>query len=409
MELVKEKFTLTEIGLIPSDWDLKPFKEVSFMKGRIGWQGLKQTEFTVNDDEPFLITGMNFKDGEIRWNEVYHVSQERYNIAKEIQLEEGDVLMTKDGTIGKILFIEQIPYPHKATLNSHLLVFRPIRNSYYPKFLYYQLLSKFFVEYIELNKSGTTFFGISQESVGKYTIILPSLSEQKVIATALSDTDSYITHLEKLIAKKRLIKQGAMQKLLTPKEGWEVKKLGELIQYKNGKSFENAIDDNGEFYLITLNSLDIRGELKKDHLRVSKSDNSLDKGDLIMVLSDVAHGNFLGLTDVIPQNNKYVLNQRMGALKKLNGVSPKFLSTYINHHQEYFKLSGKGSSQQNLGKDDVLKFDIILPPLKEQIQIETILSDIDSDISVLEKKLEKAQSIKHGMMQNLLTGKIRLV
>jgi len=113
---------------------------------------------------------MNFKDGEIRWNEVYHVSEDRYQVAVEIQLKKGDVLMTKDGTIGKLLYVKEIPYPGKATLNSHLLVYRPIGNSYEPLYLYYNLSSPFFKNHIELNKSGTTFFGISQEAVSKYKI-----------------------------------------------------------------------------------------------------------------------------------------------------------------------------------------------------------------------------------------------
>src|SRR5690606_15230252 len=80
------KMKKTEIGVITEDWEIEVFSDVSFMKGRIGWQGLKQTEFTNNDNEPFLITGMNFKEGKIRWDEVYHVSEDRYEIAKEIQL-----------------------------------------------------------------------------------------------------------------------------------------------------------------------------------------------------------------------------------------------------------------------------------------------------------------------------------
>jgi len=168
MEAVnKSGYKQTEVGLIPEEWDILPFEKVSMMKGRIGWQGLNQNEFTFNYEQPYLITGMNFKDGAIRWDEVYHVSEERYNIAKEIQLRSGDVLMTKDGTIGKLLFVDEIPYPHKATLNSHLLVFRPFKNSYFPKYLYYNLASPYFFNHIEIHKSGTTFFGISQESVGK--------------------------------------------------------------------------------------------------------------------------------------------------------------------------------------------------------------------------------------------------
>ncbi len=192
-------------------------EEVSSLKGRIGWQGLKQTEFTTNEDEPFLITGMNFKDGAIRWNEVYHVSEERYEIAKDIQLRTGDVLMTKDGTIGKVLYIDEIPPPGKASLNSHLLLFRPLRESYHPKYLYYQLSSRRFTDFIELSKSGTTFFGISQASVGKYPVLLPPIEEQTAIAAILSDMDAEIAALEARLVKAQQVKQGMMQMLLTGK------------------------------------------------------------------------------------------------------------------------------------------------------------------------------------------------
>ena len=158
---------------------------------------------------------MNFKDGAIRWNEVYHISEERYEIAKEIQLKANDVLMTKDGTIGKMLYIDCIPYPGKATLNSHLLLFRPILESYFPKYLYYQLTSKRFADFIELSKSGTTFFGISQTSVGKYPVLLPPMEEQILVATTLSDMDAEIAALETSLTKTRSLKLGMMHNLLT--------------------------------------------------------------------------------------------------------------------------------------------------------------------------------------------------
>ncbi len=195
--------------------EVRLLEEISTLKGRIGWQGLKQSEFTTNADEPFLITGMNFKDGAIRWNEVYHISEERYEIAKDIQLRTGDVLMTKDGTIGKVLYIDEVPPPGKASLNSHLLLFRPIRDSYHPKYLYYQLISKRFKDFIELSKSGTTFFGLSQAAVGKYPVLLPPIQEQVEIAAILSDMDAELAALEARLAKARLVKQGMMQELLT--------------------------------------------------------------------------------------------------------------------------------------------------------------------------------------------------
>jgi len=190
-------------------------RDVSSMKGRIGWQGLKQSEFTTNEGDPFLITGMNFRDGAIDWSDVYHVSRERYDMAPEIQLRSEDVLMTKDGTIGKLLFVEEIPSLGLATLNSHLLLFRPLRGSYKPRFLYYQLQSKHFQDFIELNKSGTTFFGLSEEAVGRYAVPLPPLNRQVEVANILSDMDTEITALEDKLAKARQIKQGMMQELLT--------------------------------------------------------------------------------------------------------------------------------------------------------------------------------------------------
>ena len=190
---------------------------------------------------------------------------------------------------------------------------------------------------------------------------------------------------------------------------WILGKLGELVDYKNGKSFEKFIVEKGKYKLITLNSLDINGKIRKEHLQVNVYDGSLCKDDLIMILSDVAHGNFLGLTDLIPENDKYVLNQRVGALKNVKKVKPYFLSKYINYHQKYFKTTGQGSSQLNLSKGDILNFLVAYPkePI-EQTAIATALSDTDALIEKLEKLIAKKKAIKQGAMQQLLTSKKRL-
>lgn len=205
----------TRLAGFSEQWSEAQLGDVSSLKGRIGWQGLTQDEFTSNPAEPFLITGMNFKDGAIRWDEVYHVSEDRFAVAPEIQLRPGDVLMTKDGTIGKLLFVNEIPYPGKATLNSHLLLFRPRRGAYDPRFLYYQLGSARFAAHIDENKSGTTFFGISQTAVAKYAMVMPPLEEQRAIGQALSDIDADINALERRLESARAVKTGMMQELLT--------------------------------------------------------------------------------------------------------------------------------------------------------------------------------------------------
>jgi type I restriction enzyme, S subunit len=219
-QLVAKKHQLKQGALqvllrpMPTD-DLRPLGEVSSLKGRIGWQGLKQAEFTTNGDEPFLITGMNFKDGAIRWDEVYHISEDRFQMAPEIQLRSKDVLMTKDGTIGKVLYIDSIPHPGRASINSHLLLFRPRGDSYNTRYLYYQLSSRRFRTYVEMAKSGTTFFGLSQTAVAAYPMLLPPISEQNRIAAILTNMDADISALESRVTKAQQVRKGMIHDLLT--------------------------------------------------------------------------------------------------------------------------------------------------------------------------------------------------
>lgn len=427
--MVKDGYKQTDIGLIPEDWSIIDFEDISTMNGRIGWQGLKQEEFTFTYDEPFLITGMNFKDGKIRWDEVYHVSEERYKQAKQIQLKTNDILMTKDGTIGKLLYVDNIPFPKKASLNSHLLVFRPKNNTYNPKFMFYQLHGKHFLQHIELTKSGSTFFGISQETMGKYKAILPPIEEQKAIANALSDTDELINSLEKFISKKEAIKQGTMQQLLTGKKrlngfsgDWEEKRLGDVIvKFQNGFAFNAKGYIKNGMPIITMAQIGLDGTFKFDtnkvnywNLEESKNlkDFYLNNGDVIIAMTDVTpEKNLIGRMTIVNTSSTCLLNQRVGHLildeKQIN---PLFLTTISNMKKWRAYSIGIASLgvQANIGTKDILNGLIKLPSIKEQNAIAEILSDMDNEIETLKSKLSKTKAIKDGIMSELLTGKIRL-
>jgi len=186
-------------------------------------------------------------------------------------------------------------------------------------------------------------------------------------------------------------------------ENWKETTLGSICDYWNGASHENGITENGEYCLISLNSIDIDGNLKHDMKRLSYTDNSLQQNDLVMVLSDVAHGNFLGLTDLIP-NDRFVLNQRMAGLriKKSNTVNNVFLRTFINNNQRYFKEKGQGSSQLNLSKSAVTNFPVFFPLLKEEQQkIADCISSLENIITAENKKLKTLKTHKKGLMQKL--------
>lgn len=188
------------IGEIPEHWNLKKIKYTSYVKGRIGWQGLKAEEF--QEEGPYLVTGTDFKNGTIDWEKCYRISEERYNQAPEIQLKEGDLLITKDGTIGKLALIENLPGP--TSLNSHLLVIRPLKNDFNNEYLYWYLKSKVFLEYVEHTKTGTTFYGISQESIEKFSFACPNINEQNEISLYLKER---IQQIEELINENKIVIQ----------------------------------------------------------------------------------------------------------------------------------------------------------------------------------------------------------
>jgi type I restriction enzyme S subunit len=181
---------------LPSRFKVEKLKYNSYIKGRIGWQNLRSEEFT--DEGPFLITGMHFKGGSVDWSSCYHVTKERYAIDSDIHVKVGDVLITKDGSIGKLAYVDALPGP--ACLNSHLLIIRPRSGrSYVGRFLYYVLQSPNFSTFIQEEQTGTTFYGISQESIENFPAFFPREEEQHAIANFL---DEETARIDELIAKK---------------------------------------------------------------------------------------------------------------------------------------------------------------------------------------------------------------
>ncbi|MGN8296337.1 restriction endonuclease subunit S [Helicobacter pylori] len=200
-----------------------------------------------------------------------------------------------------------------------------------------------------------------------------------------------------------------MDALTTPlPKAWQKVRLGDICEFGNGGAYETLIVENGDFKLISLNSIDIDGNLKNTMKRVNFYDNSLKQDDIVMVLSDVAHGDFLGLCAVIPSND-YVLNQRMGRLRIRNDcINILFLRLYINANQKYFKMQGQGSSQLNLSKKAIEDFEIPIPPLNEQIAIASILSALDHYLYSLDALILKKESVKKALSFELLSQRKRL-
>ncbi len=197
------------------EWRYFNLMKNSKVKARIGWQGLKKSEY-LDSGYALLVTGTDFDDGRVLWDGCHYVTRSRYEQDRNIQLQNNDILITKDGSLGKAALVQGLTKP--ATLNSGIFVIRPLQDAYDPVFVY-QILSSFvFKNFLDRLSAGSTIIHLYQKDVGKFEFLLPpTIAEQKAIAEALSEMDADIAALENKLTKYRQVKQGMMQQLLTGK------------------------------------------------------------------------------------------------------------------------------------------------------------------------------------------------
>lgn len=188
--------------------------DICTVKARIGWQGLTRKEY-LEDGDYHLVTGIDFKGNKIDFDKCYYVTKQRYEQDENIQLKLGDVLVTKDGTIGKVALIEELKKP--ATLNSGVFVVRDKKNKLIPKYLKSALLTANFENFINSLKTGSTIAHLNQAAFLKYKIPVPPIEKQKNFETISNQIDKQKIELEKLIANYKTLKKGLMQRLLTGK------------------------------------------------------------------------------------------------------------------------------------------------------------------------------------------------
>lgn len=393
------------------------------LNARIGWQGLTTSEY-LSHGSFLLVSGTDFESGNINWNSVVFVSEERFAQDKKIQLKEGDVLVTKDGTIGKVAIVDKLEYP--ATLNSGVFVVRPTIKEIDSKYFYYYLLSRHFKDFLSKLTAGSTITHLYQKDFVTYKFRFPSKKEQTAIATALSDMDSLIAATKKLLAKKGAIKQGLMQELLSGKTrlsgyigDWSNKTIKTISSSIVRGPFGGALKK--EFFVNTgykvyqqRNAIYKDVELGTYFINESKFRDlerfQIKAGDFIISCSGT-----IGKIYQIPERYRPgVINQ---ALLKITVNKKEIVEDYFFYQFTWENFQKKviddtqGGAMKNLvGMEKFKDTEITCPPtLQEQQSIANILKDCDDEIEQLGQKLQKLTNLKQGMMQELLTGRIRLV
>jgi len=412
MGRIETKFKQTEVGLVPEDWEVKTIGDCCKIFGRIGFRG-----YTINDivEEGFgsiTISPSNIIDGKVNFDKCTYLSWFKYEESPEIKIFNGDILLVKTGsTFGKTAIVKGLNL--KATINPQIVVLKNIEINRI--LLGYIMGFNDVQNYIKSSVVGGAIPTLSQKQISNFKIFLPpNTTEQTAIANALSDADLYIESLEKLIAKKQKIKQGAMQQLLKPKPHWEVKKLGEVIHLQGGYAFKSELFTDIGIPIIRISNIDndlvsLENSIYYKKFNIQK-EFIVKKGDALIAMS----GATTGKIGVYNDEKEAYINQRVGKFVVLDDkkYSYEFVSHIIRSKkflEELFKQISQGA-QPNISGKQIEFIELSFPKnVIEQKEIAQTLSDIDSEITAITKKLTKAKAIKQGMMQQLLTGKIRLI
>ena len=391
---VKKGYKQTEVGVIPDDWEVNKIetltpqnKKYGIVDGPFG-SNLKTIHYRKSGIP--IITSGYVTEGQFIAKEYLFVDLEKFKQEKRSAVNAGDIVMAKIGARCGASAILPANHPEGILSGNALKI--SIDEKQFSTYFIWQVLWNLYVKGdLELLRTVGAQPAISMANLKKYQIPLPpTKAEQTAIAAALSDADALIQSLEKLIAKKRNIKQGAMQELLKPKEGWVVRKLGEIAKtIASGKSNTKSNIGNYPIY----GSTGIIGWNK-----------SFDyEGHSILVARVGANAGTINIAD-----GKYNVSDNTLMISFSGNVDIFFLFYKLNDCQLHTLVFGSG--QPLITGSQLKSLEMAIPSnIPEQTRIATILSDMDAEISALETKLAKYKQVKQGMMQELLTGRIRLV
>ena len=414
---VPEGYKRTEVGVIPSDWDCNHLGDLTI---RVG-SGITPTggeRVYVSEGRPFL-RSQNVGWGVLDLHDLAFITDETHALFAASEIKEGDVLLNITGaSIGRSA-VADITVAC-GNVNQHVCEIRPDPKWLDSQFLNSYLLSVTGQRQIDNFQAGGNRQGLNYSQIRSFLIPLPSLREQRAIAEALSDVDGLLAALEELIAKKRAIKQAAMEQLLTGKTRlpgfsgkWEMKRLGEIVSFFRGSGLSKAdLSLEGRQRCIHYGELfTVYGE------RITKVLHGTDRegvffhsirNDVLMPTSDVtpnglATASCILVSDIIIGADVLVIRAPESVI---NG---EFLAYAIKVHRDQVMQLVSGTTVFHLYGRDMANFTFAAPSVDEQTAIVAILSDMDAEIIALERRRDKARAIKQGMMQQLLTGQVRLV
>lgn len=371
------------------------------LRARIGWQGLRSDEFKMIG--PYLVTGTDFHFGRIDWDTCYHVSEHRYEQDKGIQLKEHDLLVTKDGTVGKTAFV--VDCPPKATLNSHIFLVRSKDHSVEPEYLYYILNSQVFTDFMRNILTGTTIKGLTQGNFYKFTFEAPDVPTQRKIVEALESIDAVIDKTREIIEKYRHIKSGLLQRLMQCNRQVPLSTLGTIV---SGGTPQTSVERYWKGTNVWLTPADLSGmtmpfisdsERRLTDAGVKRATRALLPAYSVIISNRAPVGYCAVVT--VP----FSYNQGCKAIKCNKGVIPLYVYYFLSTQKANLERVSSGTTFLELPKKELERFMVSIPEDEDvQRDIAKQVLAADERIQVELDYLEKIENVKKGLVKDLLSG-----
>ena len=381
------------------DWIEINIKNYSTIKGRIGWRNLKQSEYT--ESGPYLIAGKHITNGIINWTECDHLSMERYDESPEIALKSGDVIFSKDGSLGNPALIRELP--DKATINGTMMLVR-LHDKVTPNFFYQVLNSDSFLRLLHVLKSGSSIPHIFQRDMENFKFKIPqSLKEQNQISSFLEVVDEKIGLLKKKYESYVNFKKYLMQQIFAQKlrfanftEEWKTVKIKDIFDERSEKGFSDL-----ELLSVTLND----GVIKRSEIE-SKDNSNENKSNYKHVLPDDIVYNSIRMWQGASGVSSYegIVSPAYTILIPKNAYS-KFFGYYFKTNEmiHQFKKYSQGltSDTWNLKYPLISEIKIKIPSIDEQKEITNVFETIDLKTKILQNNLEEVMTFKKGLLQQM--------
>ena len=402
-DTLRPGYKQTEVGVIPSDWEVVNLERIT---AHIG-DGLHGTPIYSQNGDYSFVNGNNLNGGKIVLTDDTKSVDYSEFIRHRKPLSSQSILLSINGTIGNLALFdgEQIVLGKStAYLN--------IRPEVCKRFIYYSLQTGVVRRQFFDGLTGSTIGNLGLATIRKTQIPLPStLAEQRAIAAALSDVDALLAKLDQLIAKKRDLKQAAMQQLLTGQTrlpgfsgAWEVKRLGDVFRFQVGFPFTSDLFNQKGHGIRLVKNRDLKADDQLFFFSGIFFDDSfiIKNGDVLIGMD----GDFI---PCLWSKGEAILNQRVGRIVPSPSLSSVFSYYMLVEPLKEIEFATSATTVKHLSHVDVEGIERALPGIEEQTAIAAVLSDMDAEITALEARRDKTRALKQGMMQELLTGRIRLV